>query len=343
MLGKYMLRTFGTMWWKLFLLVCLSYMPLVVRADLPLIAMDGKKIVTASTVRVRAQPLLTSDVVGHVGLGAVFAATKRTKNKLQHGAIEHYWYFITAPQLSGWVSGRFLNDFTADKKEKIWFDLIKTRLDNPQLSFRDRMALYKFTDLVANNSQDEKLKGAFELGRLLALQKSFEPVNYSNEKKEPYASWIAAHRPAKRIFHDEISGQWLVSSLDYWKLADKHKGQASGDEIAWYAANAQLGGECEGDIACNLGREKITQGEYLLRYPLGRYANVSLQRLSETLTYIQDALKDEPRYFLQASESGEVIDSLVTIIKDTNPKLRERAKAVEQIKSIQMTFNNSRR
>lgn len=343
MSDKYMLRAFGTAWWKLFLLVCLIYMPLVAQADVSLIAMDGKKIVTASTVRVREQPLLASGVVGHVGLGAVFAATKRTKNKLQHGAIEHYWYFITSPQLSGWVSGRFLNDFTADKKEKIWFDLIKTRLDNPKLSFRDRVALYKFTDLATNNSQDEKLKGAFELGRLLALQKSFEPVNYSNEKKAPYASWVEEHQSAKRVFHDEISGQWLVPSTDYWKLADKHKGQPNGDEIAWYASNAQLGGECEGDITCNLGREKMTQGEYLLRYPLGRYANVSLQNLSETLTYIQGALKEEPDYFRQASESGEVIDSLVNIIKDTNPKLRERAKAVEQIKSIQMTFNNSQR
>lgn len=342
MSGNYIFRVFEGLWSKLFLLVCLSYMPSVANADLPLIAMDGKKIVTASTVRVRSQPILTSQVVGHVGLGAVAAATKRTKNKLTHAAFEHYWYFITTANLSGWVSGRFLKDFTVEKKEKIWFDLIKTRLDNPKLSFRDRVALYKFTHLAAKNSQDEKLKGAFELGQLLALQKSFDLVNYSNAQKEPYAAWIAEHQSAKRVFNDEISGQWLVPSLDYWKLADEHKGQASADEIAWYAANAQLGGECEGDIDCNLGREKITQGEYLSRHPYGRYANVSLKRLSETLTYIQGALKEQPNYFRETPASGKVIDELVDIIKNTNPKLRERAKAVEQIKSIQMTFNDSR-
>ncbi len=341
MSGNRRFRVVSDMWWKLLVLLCLGYMPLAAQADLPLIAMDGKKIVTASTVRVREQPSLKSGVVGHVGLGAVFKATKRTESKLRYGDIEHYWYFITAPRLSGWVSGRFLKDFTENKKEKIWSDLIKTRLDNPELSFRDRVALYKFTELAVKNSQNEKLKGIFELGQLLALQKLFDLVSHENQKEEPYASWVAEHQSKKHVFYDEISGRWLVSPLDYWKLADKYKRRPNGDEIAWYAANAQLGGECEGDIACNLDREKITQGEYLLRYPFGRYVNVSLARLSKTLAYVLDTLEREPDYFRHGSESGDVITSLVEIVKNTNPKLREHAKAVEQIKAIQIKFNNS--
>lgn len=341
MSGNYMFRAFGYVWLKLILLACLFSAPLAVQADLPLIAMDGKKIVTASTVRVRSQPSLTSSVVGHVNLGTIVPASKRTKNKLKNGSFQHYWYLIQSPTMLGWVSGRFLTDFQAVNKAKIWFALIKKRLDNPDLSFRDRVALYKFTDLVVKNSQGEKLEGAFELGKLLALQKSFEPVNYGNHKKEPYASWIAAHQPEKRIFLDEISGEWLVSAMDYWTLADKYKGQASGDEIAWYAANARLGGECEGDIACNLEREEVTQGEYLKRYPLGRYANASLKRMSNVLEYVQSTLKEQPDYFKEASGSGKTIESLVDIIKTTNPKLSERPKAVEQIKAIQIDFNKA--
>lgn len=340
---KYSFGSFGAIGLRFILLFCLVSLPASAWANLPLIAMDGQKIVAASAVRIRTQPSLESEVTGYLSLGAVIPATQRTKEKLQTGGLNGYWYFVKSASVEGWVSGNFLQDFQPEKKEQIWFDLIKSRLDNPDLSFQDRVTLYKFTGLVVENAQDEKLKGAFELGRLLALQKSFDLVNYSNEKQEPYAAWVAEHQSAERIFHDEISGQWLVSAQDYWKLADKHKGRPSGDEIAWYAANAQLGGECEGDIACGLDREKMTQGEYLLRYPLGRYANVSLQRLSETLSYIQNALEEQPGYFRDMPASWTTVDSLVDIVKNTNPKLRERAKAVEQIKSIQMTFNDSKR
>lgn len=341
MLIKYGFGFFGAIGSWFILLFCLVSLPASVLADLPLIAMDGQKIVAASAVRIRTEPSLESEVTGYLSLGAVIPATQRTKEKLQTGGLNGYWYFVKAESVEGWVSGHFLQDFQAENKEQIWFDLIKSRLDNPMLSFQDRVTLYKFTSLVVENAQDEKFKGAFELGRLLALQKSFEVVNYENEKQEPYAAWVAEHRAAKRVFHDEISGQWLVPSTDYWKLADRYKGQRSGDEIAWYAANAQLGGECEGDIACNLEREQITQGEYLRRYPLGRYANVSLQRLSEVLDYVQTALQQQPDYFRDAPESGEVIDSLAELIKNTNPKLSERAKAVGQIKAIQIAFRKA--
>ncbi|MGB1258405.1 MAG: hypothetical protein ACPG51_21195, partial [Thiolinea sp.] len=58
-----------------------------------------------------------------------------------------------------------------------------------------------------------------DLGRLLALQKTFDLVNFGNAGKEPYLSWVKEHEEAKRIFLDEISGQWLVPSKDYWTLA----------------------------------------------------------------------------------------------------------------------------
>jgi hypothetical protein len=333
---------FMTALFSVVLVVLLTSLPLTVQADLALIAMDGQKIVTGSTVRVRTQPSLSADVVGHLSLGAVVAASKRTKDKLQTGAINHYWYFVQVNNTAGWVSGSLLRDFKPEQKEQIWFELIKARLDDPELSFPDRTALYKFTSLVAANAQSEKLKGAFELGQLLALQKSFDQLSYDALEKEPYAVWVKEYQTAQRVFHDEISGQWLVPSADYWKLADKHKGGPAGDEIAWYAANAPLGGECEGDIACNLERERLTQGEYLQRYPLGRYANVSLQRMTETLEYIRTALKQEPDYFRHAPESGAVIDALLKVIRNTNPKLSEHPKAVEAIKAIRMAFDQAR-
>lgn len=328
--------------WVFLILLCLLSISPATQAALPLIAMDGQKIVTGSTVRMRAQPSLESEVVGHLSLGAVVPASKRTKEKLQTGQINHYWYLVRVGETEGWVTGSLLRDFKPEQKEQIWFELIKNRLDDKELLFPDRVALYRFTNLVVRSGRSEKLQGAFELGRLLALQKSFDQLQYDALEKEPYADWVKEHQAAKRVFHDEISGQWLVPSTDYWKLADKHQGGPAGDEIAWYAANAQLGGECEGDIACNLEREQITQGEYLRRFPLGRYANVSLQRLTETLEYIRTTLKQQPDYFRQTPESGAIIDSLLKVIRNTNPKLSEHPKAVEAIKAIRMAFDQTR-
>ncbi len=324
------------------ILTCLLSIVPIAQAELPFIAMDGQKIVTGSMVRIRAQPALTSEVVGHLNLGAVVRTTRRTKDKLQTGPLHHYWYFVQTDQTQGWVSGSLLRDFRAEQKEQIWFELIKERLDNQDLSFSERVALYQFTRLVVKNAHDEKLQGAFELGQLLALQKSFDQLPYDALEKEPYAPWIREHQAARQVFHDEMSGQWLVPASDFWKLADKYQNGFAGDEIAWYAANAALGGECEGDIACDLERGQVTQGEYLRRYPLGRYANIALQRLTETLEYARTALQQEPDYFRHAPESEAVLDDLLQVIRATNPKLSEYPKAVEAIKAIRMKFQQTR-
>ncbi|MGB1008292.1 MAG: SH3 domain-containing protein [Thiolinea sp.] len=327
-------------WSMLTLLVMLALLfPGAVLAERPLIAMDGQKIVTGSSVRFRVQPSLEAEIVGRVGLGAVVHATRRTKEKLQTGGLNSYWYFISASDKQGWISGSFLRDFKPEKREQIWFKIIRERMDNPELSFTDCVALYRFVNLVADKTDNKKMQSAFDLGRLLALQKAFDKVNWENAQHEPYLSWVKEHKEAKRVFHDEISGQWLVPSTDYWKLADAYKGRKGEDEISWYAANAQLGGECEGDIDCNLRRDVITQGEYLRRLPYGRYAGASLKRLSASLDYIQQALKQEPNYFRDFRTAGEPIETLFEIIASSNPKLTERAVAMKQIKAIRRVFD----
>lgn len=318
----------------MFLMVLMSFIVPPVLAETPTIAMDGQKIVTGSTIRMREQPSLEGDISGRVGLGTVVRATKRTKEPLQTGELDDYWYFVRSGGLQGWVSAVYLKDYKPEQREKIWFGIIKERIDNPDLSFVDRMSLHRFTKLASKYAQDEKLQGAFELGELLALQKSFDLVNADNAGKEPFASWIADHQAANNVFLDEISGQWLVPAKKYWALADAYTGRAGADEAAWYAANARLGGECEGDIACNLERELITQGEYLKRHPHGRYAGASLSKVSQTLVFVLEALEQQPNYFREAPESGKTVEALFDVIANSNLKLSERAKAFGQIKKI---------
>ena len=59
-----------------------------------------------------------------------------------------------------------------------------------------------------------------------------------------------------------------------------------GDVIAWQAAHATHGGECEGFVECMSYRLQITQGEYLKRYPKGRYVTPILEEINEELSYM---------------------------------------------------------
>lgn len=324
------------------LLLCFCLLlPQSALAEIPLIAMDGQKIVIASTVRYRTQPTLEAEVVGHVGLGAVVRAIRRTEETLLTGEVEGYWYLVEVGEQQGWISGLFLRDFKTEQKEKIWFRIMRERMDNPELSFVDRVALYRFADNIATKTAAEesdsidydRMSSAFALGRLLALQKAFDQVNWESAQQEPQQAWVEEHQEAERVFYDEISGQWLVPARDYWALADEYKDRAGEDEISWYAANARLGGECEGDIDCDLQREKMAYGEYLQRHPYGRYADKALQRMSNAFDYIEQALEREPDYFRHTA-SDEVIEALYDIVANANPKLRERAVAFKQIKAI---------
>ncbi len=320
-----------------FCLLCFAS-AFVAADDIPAsIVMDGQKIVAASAVRVRAIPDVSAPEIGKVELGMILQATERTQEKLSAGSLNNYWYKISSPGISGWILGDFLKDFQAINREKIWLDLIRERIANQGLSFNDQMGLYAFVDSLVPQMTEKDRVGAAELGKILALQKSLDSIQYDNEKKQPYAGWLKQHEGS--IFHDEISGQWLVPAQAYWDLAEKYQGSRAGDEIAWSAANAQLGGECEGDVACNLGREYMTQAEYLRLYPQGRHTNESLKQLGETLSYIQGALKADPHYFRLSPESGETIKSLQSIVEKTSPKLAERPKVLVQLKSIKTSYD----
>ncbi len=318
----------------IFIFFFLSVPAMAVTPDV--IRMDGQKITTASAVRLRSAPDVSAAEVGRLTLGTVVVASQRTKTKQQIGPLLNYWYYVQASNQKGWVLGHFLRDYAVANEAVILSDIARTRMDKPDLSFPDRTDLYAFIEKSIPKVKDTNMKGMLELGRALVLQKSLDEINYENQERQPYAAWLAQHKG--KVFHDEISGQWMVPVDTYWKLADRYARTRVGDDIAWSGANAMLGGECEGDIACGLRREDISNAEYLRRYPQGLHVTAALAGLRESLNYVQTALQQEPTYFRTAPDAGESIQRLLKAVEGANVRDQNRQQVIVQLKAIQQVY-----
>lgn len=302
-------------------------------ASEPTATASGQMLVTASAVRLREGADTKAPLVTQLALGTVVDAVKRTAEKQTIGQRTDYWYQVKTPEHKGWVFGALLQEFSVAQQDKQWFELAKARLAMDTLSFADRVDLYQFIERVLPQVKSPAYEGGLALGKVLALQKAFDKVNFQNQSTEPYAAFVQVHKD--KAFLDEIQGAWLVPVQRYWALADQYANTKAGDEIAWYAAEANLGGECEGDISCGLGRESLTYGEYLKRFPQGKRVSEALAGLNETFDYIlNEALKYEPDYFKIAGDSGEVIEALRAIVGATSPKAAGRDKALASLDKI---------
>lgn len=332
-MSVYIKRLYQT-WIALVFISLLGMLPTLSQAA-PTVGMNGQKLVIASAVQVRQQPLVTADVLTRLKLGTVVHAIERTSTEQMIGNLRAYWYLVEAGNAKGWVFGQYLRDFVSAKAESSWLQLARERANNAQLSFGDYADTYGFISSVLPQIKTKALKVEFEFNRLIALQQSLNRIEPTQEKIQPFKGWLADRKA--EIFHDEISGQWLVPVDTYWQLANRVPNSPLGDSIAHYAANAPLGGECEDDIACGLRRVLITDGEYLKRYPQGGYAIASVKAINDVLQGIQSSLKQQPNYFRNDADSGKALKALITIIKAT--KTTHSAKVLTQLQAIQAQYN----
>lgn len=329
------MKSFYRLWWVVLMglwLCCAG----VVQAAGPEVAMDSLKIVTASAVKMHVAPATNAPLVNRLKLGIVVRATRRTQNEEPVGMMRGYWYFVTAESTSGWVFGGLLRDFTPDKQEAIWVKLAKERSTNKNLQFADYADTYGFVSSILPKVKTKGPGIELEFNRLIVLQRSLDLINFENEKKVPFSRWLDLRKA--EIFHDEISGRWLVPSAVYWRLADQVPNTPLGDEIARFASSAPQGGECEGDITCVLARSMMTEGEYLKRYPNGRFAADVIKEAGEVMTYVQQELRNQPNYFRQYGDAstGRVLQDYLKAVGSS--KANGAAQLLGQLQDIEARY-----
>ncbi|HCR49421.1 MAG TPA: hypothetical protein PLL64_02335 [Rhodothermales bacterium] len=245
-------------------------------------------IVTGSNIRVRQASDVTGTELGKLGLGVVVVQKAKSATKATIGGKTDFWYQVSTPTLTGWVFGAFLKPYIPSQKQLIYMELVRSRLATEATNFLDEADLVVFTERAIREITSPPLLGELEMSRLLALKRAAPLMlmdTNTGTYPEPYKSWVQRHE-GKSLFYDEISAQYLLRSEVFWNLATKYKNAAIGERIAWEASQVPLGGECEGDLSCNLAYLNVTTGEYLRRYPKGVHVKEALNQVSEWLSSI---------------------------------------------------------
>lgn len=272
------------------------------------VAEKAEKITIGTGVRVRATPSTSAAETGKLPLGTNFTSTQRTAAKVKVGSQSDYWYRLDAP-LKGWVFGGLLRNFDPAKADTARLALIRDKLGaadklydsyehQSPLSFADAVEVSQFANRAAAASKTPETQGELKLAYWRAVQISLFKIPLEGATEATYAAWLK--QLGKQVFYTEPSAEYLVNPDNYWELADRHKRDTIGDAIAWQAANAFIGGECEGFISCLSGRSLMMEGEYLKRYPKGKHVESALQQANQSLAYIRQEWKN------QADENTDV-------------------------------------
>lgn len=233
-------------------------------------AADAKRMTIASAVRARSAPSASATIVATLGVGTLLDELERSSAKQRIGDAEDFWYRVALPGgKEGWVFGGLTRPVDAARLGEAHLQLARERLERQNLSFDDWADLAAFLALAAPKAEGA-VRGELELSRLLAIGNAVSSIPYDKQQEAPYKAWLAAQ--GETIGYSEPAGVWLVNATAFWDLEERYHGTPLGDRIAWIAAEAPLGGECEGFLSCAAHAVAISFGEYLARYPNGAHA-----------------------------------------------------------------------
>lgn len=252
-------------------------------------------IVTAFNVNVRELPSTTAAETGRLKFGTVVRGVERSATQDTIGGKQGYWHKI-APVggKGGWVFGAFLKPFDAAKREAVYKQIAAEKNKTAKRSFSENAEFYEFLTRAQGEIKTPETAAEIGLWRFLALKAALAEIPFDGLQKPPYKDFTDKH--TINIVYSEPSGQWYVRSDRFWSLAKKYQNLPIGERIAWEAAKNPLPGECEGYLNCYLFLMRVTQGEYLERYPKGANAADALKELGEFLQPIADDAQKKEIY-----------------------------------------------
>lgn len=277
------------------------------------------RITTASGVRLRNQPDISTDELARLPLGVVVEELERSPDKAKLGASEDYWYRVSTPDgAKGWVFGSLTAPFDAARREEIYRSIAAERLGNQSASFADLADLVRFLDRATKEVTRRDALAELEAARLSALARTLSAIPADQHENPTYKQWTTERD--KEIVYSEPSGQWYVRAELLWDLQKKYADLPVAERIAWEAAETPLPGECEGDLGCTLYYVSATHGNYLKLYPRGAHADEALNGVAETFKYVTDDIRGtEHVYQVPPEEKADLRKTLATLRQQLTP------------------------
>lgn len=278
-------------------------------------------IISGFNVYVRENPAPSAVQVNQLTFGTIVRSIERSKTEETIVGKKGFWHKITVPNgNSGWIFGAFLKAFEAGKSESIYKQITAEKFKIAVRSFDENKELYEFLTKVQPGIKTPGNAAQIGLWRLSALKSALETIPFDDFDKSPYKDFTAQN--TLNIVYSEPGGQWLVRSERYWSLAKRYAALPISEQIAWEAADNSLPGECEGYLNCYLYLLRITDGEYLARFPKGAHAAAALKSIEDSLQPIADDAEKKQTYDLPSDVSDRAefyksITELRTIISRT--------------------------
>ena len=236
--------------------------PLLILATLVL--QDPNRIAGASNVRLRTAPADTAAVAATVALGTPLV-------ELESGGESAAWVRVRlADGRDGWMPAQLTRRFTSETRWSTTEALIKERLARQGDSFAARVELLNFVEQSTSTVTDPEASGRQALYWLQAITRVVDRIPPSLVRAEPYASWLATRKEV--LVFNTPARRWLVRQETMRALHRREQDTSAADEIAFFAANHGMPGECEGFVPCHARRSDALEGEYLRRHPAGRHA-----------------------------------------------------------------------
>jgi hypothetical protein len=227
-------------------------------------------ITTAPNVRIRTGPSTASDVVREESLGSVHNVVQRTADgwlQLEFGYVREE---LTAP-------------ITDETRQKVIEEVIRTRLAQGEAGFEAWNQLLALTGHHVMDT-DRETAARFALYELKALRGAADAASGVFRTRFAFA---LAQDSAVFVYH-EPAGQWIVRAEHIRAVRDQFKDTAAADDIAWFAVENGLPGECEGWTPCYVTLLDRLQGEYLRQYPSGRHVDAALARIVKVFAFTGD-------------------------------------------------------
>jgi len=289
----------------------------IIRASSP---SDAVRITAVANVTLRATPSSTATAVAQLPLG-----TEVTESG--PSGLDKTWIQVTLPDSrAGWVQSSLTRPLDPVWRWPVFDRIISERLGRKGDGFPAGVELVAFIERVAPEYTDKDGRARVELARLKALSSTAAAIPFNQSKREPYASWLAARK--EQVVYDEPGGRWMLRPDLIWSAHSAHASTTMADDIAWFAVNTGLPGECEGEIACYLSAFNVLQGEYLRRLPAGRRAAESVDFVAQSTERLAPSGKVAPAYAFDrggCQDMVKAVDSLSAAIKDTRAAAKDRA------------------
>lgn len=282
---------------------------------------DSSRITAVANVTLRAAPSPEAPAVAQLALG-----TEVTE--AGPAGLDKTWVRVRlADSREGWVQANLTRPLDPVWRWPTFDGIIASRLGRKGDGFPARVELVAFIERVAGEYTDPDGRARIDLSRLRALSSAQDAIPFGHGQREPYAAWLAPRRG--EVIYDEPGGHFMIADTSIWNLQARHAASPVADDIAWFAVNNGLAGECEGGVACYLAWRNRLHGEYLRRHPAGRHAADAVDVVKSTAEALVAPPAPHAAYeFDKKRDCREVVasvDALVGAVQGTRVAGRDAA------------------